>query len=97
MGLYTLFVLKMTWQDSIQSCYHLFVTISCLLEQMVVIGQPTYHIHDNKSLRGDLNYTTKTQTKGTKHVAIHEMGQKSAWDGGFNIHPVIQAGGILSS
>lgn len=55
------------------------------------------HIHLQKPRWGGLQRKSLTKTKGTKHVAIHEMGKQSAGDGGFNIHPFIQAGGILSS
>ena len=87
----------MTWQGSIQSCCHLFVIIFCLFERMVVFKFLYNQIHLQKPQRGGLKPKSLTKTKGTKHVAIHEMGKQSAGDGGFNIHPAIQAGGILSS
>ena len=46
-------VLKMTWQGSIQSCCHLFVTILCLFEQMVVLSFYTI-IFIYKSLGGEV-------------------------------------------
>jgi len=64
---------------------------------MVVFNFLHNQIHLPMPQRGGLAYKSLTKTKGTKHVAIHEMGKQSAGDGGFNIHPAIQAGGILSS
>ena len=64
---------------------------------MVVFKFLYNQIHLIRPLRGGLKPKSLTKTKGTKHVAIHEMGKQSAGDGGFHVYPYIQAGGVLSS
>ena len=87
----------MTWQGSIIFCCHLLVIIICHLERMIVFQFHCNQIYTSKPLWWGFQHKLLTKTKGTKHVAIHEKGKQSAGDGGFNVHPSIQAGGILSS
>ena len=91
------FVLKMTWQVSIQSCRNLLVTFCLCFERLLVFLFLYEQVIILLASAGRLTHQPLTQTKGTKHVAIHEMGNQSAGDGGFRIHPVIQASGALSS
>ena len=87
----------MTWQGSISFCCHLLVKIICHLERMIVFQFHCNQIYTSKPLWWGFQHKLLTKTKGTKHVAIHEKGKQSAGDGGFKVHPSIQAGGILSS
>ena len=65
---------------------------------MVVFNFLYNQIYLQKPQRGGLAHKSLTKTKGTKHVAIHETGKKSAGDDGINVYyPAIQADGVLSS
>jgi len=62
----------MIWQESIRSCSSLFKSIFRYLDQIAFIVSNNW-IHFLMPLRGGTIDKQITQTKGTKHVAIHEM------------------------